>query len=383
MKLDKVLYGLLWFVAYLALLTMVFFWSANITHKYDNKIFYISQEGEMPVIENTTFVENNDGSYTAKLYGIFPMGNCFLKYADRPTVSISNLGMFIQPTSAGSVKIKSFSFENSPAELAGIEIGDYLYSCNGFLIQNGDWNLDGSVSYIRPNKITVIRDGEYLTFDVPTNEDNLMGIYYGPASAILGTVCFIEDDYLWGIGHNTELDIIGATGTFVLFDQGEEGIDPVKTARDVGFEVCSATDFGVLAEITNNFDFLSGRETEIAWSWEIDYTKPATVELALTEGTIDDVQDLITTDREEVSVTIAPFNGVLQDTEGNKGIQYSYRIKADGFEFLNGMSGSPVFQNNRLIGVLTAVDVEDPSTAFILSAEDAYGQFLYEKSRVQ
>ena len=379
MKLNKVLYGILWALAYITVLVLVFFWGANITHRYDNKVFYISQEGEMPELDNTTFVKNEDGTYTAKLYGVFPMGTCYLYYTERPTVTIANLGMYIQPTSVGSVKIKSFSFENSPAEQAGIQVGDYIYSCNDFIIGNGNWNLSGAVSYIRPNKLVVIRDGEFLTYYVETNEDNLMGIYYGPSNAILGTVCFLDDDYLWGVGHNTNIDIVGAKGTYVLFDEGEEGIDPVKSAKDLGYTIVSSTEYGVLAEITKDFDFLSGREVELAWSWEIDYNKPATVELALTEGSIEDVQELTDTEKREVSVTIQPFNGVIEDLEGNKGVQYNYCIKADGFKFLNGMSGSPVFQNDRLIGVLTAVNVEDQSTAFILSAEDAYTQFLLEK----
>ena len=43
MKLNKVLYGILWALAYITVLVLVFFWGANITHRYDNKVFYISQ----------------------------------------------------------------------------------------------------------------------------------------------------------------------------------------------------------------------------------------------------------------------------------------------------------------------------------------------------
>lgn len=383
-KLNKILYAIMCVLLSIALLAFIsmclYTWSRYVTHRYDGKVFYVT-DLDIPSIKDTEFVANSDGSYTAKLYGIFPMGRCSLYRVARPKVTIANSGLYIPSTGVGSVKIKEFSYENSPAEKAGLQAGDYIYSCNDFIVSSGDWDLSGAVSYIRPNKMTVIRDGQYLTFYVPTDEKNLMGIHYGPSNAILGTMSFLDDGYFWCIGHDVDADIDNAQGTFASFGIDETGIYPVITSKELDYTIKATTEQGVLCKIDNSYPYLNSREVELGWSWEIDCSKPATVELALTDDYDRDPDEVLDTlDVQKVGVTIEAYTGNLSDTSGKPTVAYSYCIKSDGFNFLKGMSGSPVFQNNRLIGILSAVDVNDSTKAFILSAEDAYAQYLTERN---
>lgn len=260
-----------------------------------------------------------------------------------------------------------------PYEEAGIQQGDSIIEVNGEIIETTE-ELIACVSRCKGNdiKIKYINDGEILNTTmtpVKTDENTYkIGLWVRDAAAGVGTLTFYDSssNSFAALGHGIQ-DV--DTGELVEISSGEfvtsEIIDIDKGEKDnpgkiegtiedsikIG-EIYSNTDFGVYGVTTSrselNIDNV--QEIEVASRSEIK-TGKATIICTLENDV-----------RKEYEVQIEKV--YINNNENNK----SMIVKITDEELLNktggiiqGMSGSPIIQEGKLIGALTHVLVSDPT----------------------
>jgi len=278
-----------------------------------------------------------------------------------------------------------------PYEEAGIELGDSIIEINGETVKTTE-ELILCVSKSKGQNIEIkyINDGETLNTiikPVKTSENTYkIGLWVRDAAAGVGTITFYdkETNSFAALGHGIQdvdtgelVDI--SSGEFVTSDiidiQKGEKDNPgkiegtIEDSKLIG-KIYSNTDFGVYGITTDKseFNIENLQEVEVASRNEIK-TGRATILCTLEDGVT-----------KEYEVQIEKI--YINNNENNK----SMLIKVTDEELLDktggiiqGMSGSPIIQEGRLIGALTHVLVQNPDTGYAVFADLMIKQIRIDK----
>ena len=268
-----------------------------------------------------------------------------------------------------------------PYEEAGIEQGDSIIQINDVEI-NSTEELISCISKCRGETIdvTYVKDGNVLETQitpVKTSENTYkLGLWVRDAEAGIGTVTFYDKGaaHFAALGHGIQ-DI--DTGELVEISSGEfvtatildikkgEKENPgriegtIKNGTKIG-EIYSNTDFGVYGTITNTagLDISNIEEIEVASRSEIEPGKASII------CTLEDEK------RGEYEIEIQKI--YINNNENNKSMVVKVtdeKLLEKTGGIIQGMSGSPIIQNGKLIGALTHVLVSDPSKGYALFAD--------------
>lgn len=268
-----------------------------------------------------------------------------------------------------------------PYEEAGIEQGDAIIEINDEVVNTTE-ELISCVSKCKGKDIdiTYVKDGNVLRTTmtpVKTSKNTYkIGLWVRDAAAGVGTLTFYEPstNSFAALGHgiqdvDTEELVDISTGEFVTTDiinvkKGEEN-NPGKIegtiddSKKIG-NIYSNTDYGVYGFTTdkNELNIENMQEVEVASRNEIKLGK-ASIICTLENGV-----------RKEYEVEIEKT--YINNNENNK----SMVVKVTDEELLEktggiiqGMSGSPILQNGKLIGALTHVLVSDPTKGYGVFAD--------------
>ncbi len=268
-----------------------------------------------------------------------------------------------------------------PYENTGIVEGDMIIKIN----ENSVTNTEELIECVNNSKgkeisIKYVRNGEIIeTYIKPietAKDDYKIGLWVRDAAAGVGTISFYEPEsgLFAALGHGIiDVDTLKlldiSTGEFVTTNivsiiKGEKG-NPgkiqgsVENQKTIG-EVYKNTEFGVFGKVSNtsvlNEDL--SKTIKVASRNEIKKGK-ATIICTLENNK-----------KEEYEVEIQKI--FANNNEDNK----SMLVKITDEELLEktggiiqGMSGSPIIQNGRLIGVLTHVLVSDPTVGYGVFAD--------------
>ncbi len=268
-----------------------------------------------------------------------------------------------------------------PYENSGIEEGDMIIevgkkevTCTADLLENVNNSHGKNIS------IVYIRDGksiETTITPIKTSDDNYkIGLWVRDAAAGVGTVSFYEPSTrtFAALGHGIQdvdtgqlLDI--AKGDFITtkivsIKKGEKG-NPgkiqgsIENSTVIG-DVYKNTDFGVYGKLTN----ISALNINIEDALEVATRDEIKTGKATVMCTLEDNK----TKEYEVEIEKIYKN----NNDNNK----SMLIKVTDPELLEktggiiqGMSGSPVIQNNKVVGALTHVLVNDPQKGYAVFAD--------------
>ena len=257
----------------------------------------------------------------------------------------------------------------SPAKDAGLVSGDVIYYINDIEVNNAsDVERVISMSGV-PVEIDYTRCGNsYTTSITPAtdlNGEKKLGIFIKDDISGIGTVTFIDGNKIATLGHpvldeNEKLLQI-LTGTiygcnitgYVKGERGAPGeLRGVIMKNEEIAKIDSNTDSGVFGTLTGGYDLTGKTEIEIG------------------EGKMGDAYIYTTISGREpkrYSVSIVKADNVLSDTK-------NYVIKITDKELLDstggivqGMSGSPIVQDGKLIGAVTHVFINDPTRGFGIS----------------
>jgi len=330
---------------------------------------------------------NNTGSYKAKLklFGLFHYKNIQIDVIKEQKVMpsgravglyINSDGVMVLGTSEVTGK-DGFTYEPAANILRA---GDYIYRVNNQKVENIEDvaeavqdNGGGRVTiYLRRNnnnikvKVDTVLagDGEYK-----------IGAWLREDTEGIGTLTYVtEDNNYAALGHGiTDID------TGILIDIKNGGVYPAKISEVIRGEAGSPgevlgsvklggtnrlgtinnnTNYGISGELfDNNYSYNSSKALPVAMKQEVDRGK-AIVRCQLGEEVEDyevEIEKININSKENKGMVIKVTDKRLLDKAGG---------------IVQGMSGSPVLQNNKIIGAVTHVFVNDSTRGYGIFIED-------------
>lgn len=267
--------------------------------------------------------------------------------------------------------------KSSPGEDANLRVGDVILKMNGQKIKKLDdiseiANEAGEKG--EPIKLDVLRGKEKLSLSISPKYDKKekkyrLGLYIRNSAAGVGTLTFYhpESGAYGALGHvisdvDTQKPIIVGDGTIVnssvsSIEKGSQGQPGEKFARHeegVLGDIKKNTPFGIFGHMNKKLDNgIMDKAIPIGLSEEVK-KGPAEI-LTVVEGQKVEKFDIEIT--EIVPQKFPATKGLVIKVTDPKLLE-----KTGGI--IQGMSGSPIIQNGKLIGAVTHVFVNDPTSGY-------------------
>ncbi len=324
------------------------------------------------------------GATTAnlKLFGIIPVKSEEIVNTQSSSVLVSGQPFGIKLYTNGVIVVgtKDIDVDGetvNPARDAGIEIGDIIISINNKKVFSSDevediLNDNNGDKYV----ITVKRDEEYKTFTLtPVYIDSescfKAGMWVRDSTAGIGTVTFFNPSAgtVAALGHPvTDVD----TGEIMPILNGEAVETRVtsvtkSTSSETGSLCCDFLSKSIGSLIKNTDEGVYGKYDESADTSQCSEYPVATPQetergFAQIICTIDgNVPQAYSAEIVKISYNDEVKNMIIKITDENL-------ISATG-GIVQGMSGSPIIQNGKLIGAVTHVIVNNPLKGYGIFAQ--------------
>lgn len=276
--------------------------------------------------------------------------------------------------------VESAGGQASPGESAGIRVGDVITKINGRQMSKiaDVRQMIKNSSGGHPLKLTVLRQQAMLDKRlVPVRDRNdqhyQLGLYIRDSASGIGTMTFYDPktSSYGALGHvisdrDTGQPISIREGNIVrstvqAIDKGMEGRPGEKiaffpdNARSIG-NVEKNTPFGIYGHLQENYEERAASEQKAL---------PIALADQVKEGP---AQILTVLDGNRVQAfDIRILNSVPQKYPATKGLVIKITdprlLKATG-GIIQGMSGSPIIQDGKLVGAVTHVFVSDPTSGY-------------------
>lgn len=320
------------------------------------------------------------GSY--KLFGAIPVKSVTVATLKDTKVHVGGVPFGLKFLTKG-VSIVGFEGEqNNTAFKAGLRLHDTIIKADGRdLTSASDLTKYVEECGGRAIKLTYLRAGkEFSTSVNPTFSESekkyTLGIWLKDSGAGIGTITFVtEDGTFGGLGHGvcetdtgeliemTNGQVLGVTVSGVIKGQrGTPGeLRGYFNSSKVG-KILKNTDCGVFGVLTAIPETVTDKAYSIGLRSEV--REGAATLLCTLDGNV----------REEYSIEISDIN---RSANGNKCFTVKItdeRLIAASGGIVQGMSGSPIIQNGKLIGAVTHVLINDPTTGYGIFIENMLTQ---------
>lgn len=319
-----------------------------------------------------------------KLFGMIPVKSVHVSVVPDLKVIPGGQSIGVKLKSSGIMVVgynlvKSGSESVSPAEQAQIKVGDIITAIDGHKVKSveeaADWiNKAGKME--RSLEFTVKRAKEMLKVKVKPiydkdGETYRIGLYIRDSAAGVGTLTFYQPDYkvFGALGHViTDVDTgqpIGVGEGQVVhsrvtsIDKGESGTPGEKRGIFIDED-------RVLGSITRNSDFgIFGKMESLPDNAKVNKALPIALAEQVHEGkasilTVVDGQKV-----EEFDIQIV--NVMRQKYPATKSMVIKVtdpRLLSKTGGIIQGMSGSPILQEGKVVGAVTHVFVNDPTQGY-------------------
>ena len=372
--------------------------------------YYCINEGEIleinsavPVRASYCSKENAKVSYTdvagstftmdVKVLGVIPLKQINVKVVDEMQVAVLGTPFGIKLYTEGVLvvgftEIDTENGDKNPAKTAGIKEGDFIVKINGINV----YTNEDVASIIRSSDgeavaVELSRNGKKKTVKFTPAKSMSSGVYRAgiwvkDSSAGIGTMTFYSPTYntVAGLGHGI---CDNETGTLMSLNSGE-----FVTASIASYEKGEVGKAGEL-----NGVFTGKRIADFDLNLENGVYGKVTCDI--------NINELVTVAHRQ---DVRNAKGYIYTTiDGNNPEYYTCNIKVRGQGevqnllieitderlleatggIVQGMSGSPVIQNGKLVGAVTHVLVDDPTRGYAIFAEnmlETAGQVADEKA---
>ena len=317
-----------------------------------------------------------------KLLGVIPIKSTTLEVVEESYVAVLGTPFGIKIFTDGVLVIdmeyiKTSVGNKNPAVDAGIKIGDYIVSIDSNeVLTNEDVAEFINNSQGKTLDLKIKRDGRIKNVKltpVLSSEDGTYkaGLWVKDSTAGLGTLTFYSpyNDMICGLGHAM---YESNTGTVIDFRKGElVGANiksVVKGTSGIAGELKGTLTYNTLGRLYENcINGVYGPATCI-----IDSTN--LTEIAHKQDITDGAATIIcTVDNEgpkSYSCEINLGNIAVNDTIQNMTVTITDpKLLSITGGIVQGMSGSPIIQNGKLVGVLTHVLIDNPKKGYGIFAE--------------
>lgn len=350
--------------------------------------------GRVPVnlSANVTFVANAENSYRAelRLFGIIPFKTVQIEVIDESMVYPAGLPIGIYVKTPGVLVIGTSDFideQGNPAMPAEhvLRVGDYILTVNGTPVTGkSDFVSRVAQSGGQVMVMTIERGGEQFDVAVRPVRDQdreyKIGIWIKDSAQGIGTLTYVDADGEFGaLGHgvsDSDIGVMLELGEGALYRTDIIGI--TKGKRGIPGELTGIiryTDSNCLGSVTENS--ASGIHGEVNRKLMEQITADP-IEIGLKqEVSVGPAQIYCNIDGEAKYYDIEIVDLDFDSQNINKGITIQVtdrRLIALTGGIVQGMSGSPIIQNGRLVGAVTHVLVNDATRGYGIFIEEMLGR---------
>ncbi len=345
------------------------------------------EEDVQPVFgaQRTLAAAENDGALTCRLFDLIPLKQVAVHYTDRASVVAAgtNIGIYLKNSGVLVVECASFTDQSgaliAPAAYR-IKSGDVIVKVDDTTVHTKEELMDlVAASGGRRMVLHILREGKPIDVavvpEVAEDGTSKLGIWVRDDIAGIGTMTYVTEDSEYGaLGHGvSDID----TGELIDVDDGsvyETTITGISKGRRgspgevtglIRFQpsyylggVGKNSENGIYGTIEQLPQALEGvGQLSVAYKQEI---------------TMGSAQIISSVTGERLAYDIEIERVDYHASEENKGIRYRVtdeRLLAHTGGIIQGMSGSPIIQNGRLVGAVTHVFVDDPARGYGIFAE--------------
>ncbi|AZB43522.1 SpoIVB peptidase [Bacillus sp. FJAT-42376] len=290
-------------------------------------------------------------------------------------VKLNTLGVLV----VGHHQVNTAKGKQSPGEIAGVQVGDIITEIDGTKIEEmSDVTpfIQSSGKTGKPLSLVIFRNNRsHKTKLYPLKDENeqayRIGLYIRDSAAGIGTMTFIEpqSQKYGALGHvisdmDTKKPIVVHDGevmrsTVTAIEKGNNGNPGEKIAR-------FSSDRVIIGDISRNSPFgIFGKLNKGMKNGIADKPMPVALSHEVKEGPAK-ILTVVEDDKvEEFDVKIV--STIPQKFPATKGLVLKVtdpRLLAKTGGIVQGMSGSPIIQNGKVIGAVTHVFVNDPTSGY-------------------
>jgi stage IV sporulation protein B len=310
-------------------------------------------------------------------------------------VKLNTVGVLV----VGHHQIESIEGKFSPGETAGIKVGDIIIEINGQRVEKmadvGPFVQESGESG-KPMQLVVKRENEKINTNLEPKKDKhentyKLGLYIRDSAAGIGTMTFYHDGTkkYGALGHvisdmDTKKPIVVEDGqivrsTVTSIEKGANGDPGEKLAR-------FSSDREVIGNIERNSPYgIFGKLNNGIQNGILDKPMPIALSHQVKEGP---AKILTVVEDDKVNLfDIEIVSTIPQKFPATKGMVIKVtdpKLLEKTGGIVQGMSGSPIIQDGKLIGAVTHVFVNDPTSGYGVHIEwmlNEAGIDIYEKPR--
>ncbi|MBM7651557.1 SpoIVB peptidase [Neobacillus cucumis] len=290
-------------------------------------------------------------------------------------VKLNTVGVLV----VGHHLINTENGKKSPGEIAGIKVGDIITEINGNKIEKmtdvapfvQSAGQDG-----KPLNLVISREsGKFTTKLTPLKDKGentyKLGLYIRDSAAGIGTMTFVhpQSKKYGALGHvisdmDTKKPIVVEDGqivrsTVTSIEKGSNGDPGEKLARfssdhEIVGNIQKNSPFGIFGELNRNLkNGIMDKALPIALSDQVK-EGPAKILTVVNDDKVEEFDiEIVSTIPQKFPAT----KGMVIKVTDPKLLE-----KTGGI--VQGMSGSPIIQNGKLVGAVTHVFVNDPTSGY-------------------
>lgn len=318
-----------------------------------------------------------------KAFGVIPFSTVSVEVVDELQVAVlgTPFGMKLYTEGVLVIDLTAVETEHgnvNPAEAAGIKKGDYIVSVDGKRVTTNE-ELSAAVGASAGNEMTfeVKRNGKtkIIKFSAAVSKetgDYKIGLWVRDSSAGIGTLTFYSpaSGVVCGLGHGVCDEDTGellelnsgelVTAEILTVEKGSSGnpgqLKGKFTYNSLGAIDCNAENgvYSILSGSINLSDL-----TEIALKQEIEDGEAQI--LCTVNGNTPKLYSCQV--KKRTSSYLSPTQNLLISVTDSELLNITGGI-------VQGMSGSPILQNGKLIGAVTHVLIDDPTSGYGIFAEN-------------
>lgn len=318
-----------------------------------------------------------------KIFGVIPFSKVNVEVVDESYVAVLGNPFGMKIYTEGVLVIRAEDVVTAegkinPADIAGIKTGDYILSANGEKITcNEDLSKIVQSCNGADINIELVRSGKHIKTTarpVCDKESGILrlGIWVRDSSAGIGTLTFYSPatGIICGLGHG-------------ICDSDTDSLLSIESGQMVSAQIISVNKgkTGSPGELKGKFtyenlaDIEANLQNGIYGTLKADFTGLTLTEVALKQDICEgEAQILCTVDGESprlYSCTVKHRMSVTGSSEHDLVITVTDPdLLAVTGGIVQGMSGSPILQNGKLIGAVTHVLVDDPTAGYGIYAEN-------------
>lgn len=341
----------------------------------------MKDEGAEVLANFSEKISDREPSYmiTCKLFGVIPVGDVKVNLVEDRQVCASGETIGIYVKTKGILVIDTATVTDAAGERVSpakhlVRGGDYIVSVNGETVSDKEELTEKiAASGSAKDILGLYRNGEFIEVSMTPVRDEtgnyLLGIWVRDDLAGVGTLTYYDETYFGALGHAVS---DGDTGTQMELSEGW-----IYPAKIVGIR---KGENGTPGELSGVIDYQGNKplgeiadNTALGIYGTLNEGQAGSIDAELYEigykqrvhpGTAYIISE-VTGEREIYEINIQSLD--LSRYAENKGILFEVTdqrlLDATG-GIVQGMSGSPIIQDEKLIGAVTHVFVSDSSRGY-------------------